>query len=316
MGSETNMGYLAIDFGGTRTRAGWFDDGLTMQTRVETPSRVEETPNRVIQRVIDTARQAVPPGSHSTAIGISAPGPQAYNGIIIHAHTLPGWHNVPLARIVSDAFGGVPTFMENDANLAALAEYHAGAAQSANPAIFITLSTGIGGGAIIDGKLFTGWKALAIEPGHQKFLLPDGKIYSLEQFASGTGIGRMARERLADGHEPSLLRAMPTVSGQDVGNAALQGDRLALEVVREAGRWLGVGLVNVILCFNPQVIVLGGSVIQLGDLILEPARQVINEQILDPLFIHSELIKLAQLGDDVCLIGAAFHACEMHRQHN
>lgn len=304
------MGILSIDFGGTRTRAAWFDDGLTLQARAETPSQVEEGVEAVIQRIIDTAQQVIPANTEIRGIGMAAPGPQAYNGIIIHAHTLPGWHNIPLASIISTAFGCVPTFMQNDANLAALAEYASGAGKGANPVIYMTISTGIGGGAIINGKLFTGYKMLAIEPGHQKFPLADGKIYSLEQLASGTAIGRQAREKLVTTNQDSSLRSLEIerIDGQAVGKAAAQGDTLALEIVNEAGRWLGLGLVNLIHFFNPEVIVLGGSVLQLGDLILNPVRQIIEETILDPAFNHPGLIRLAQLGDDVCLVGAAFHA--------
>jgi glucokinase len=302
------MGILSVDFGGTRTRAGWFDNQLILEQRTETPSRTEDAPDVVIQRIIDTARQVVPADEEIEAIGISAPGPQAYNGIIIHAHTLPGWHNVALASIISSAFGCTPTFMQNDANLAAVAEYHTGAGRGANPVVYMTVSTGIGGGAIIDGKLFTGHAMLAIEPGHQKFLLPDGKIYSLEQLASGTAIGHIARQKLEISKEASMLRTVENINGQAVGNAAAAGDAFALEIIQEAGRWMGMGLVNLIHFFNPQVIVLGGSVIQLGDLILNPARRVIEENILDPAFLHPDLIRKAQLGDDVCLVGAAFHA--------
>ncbi|MBI5666659.1 MAG: ROK family protein [Chloroflexi bacterium] len=301
------MAILAIDFGGTRTRAAWFSSSLDLLARDETPTRAHEPQESVIARVIETARRVVPPGETPLAIGICAPGPQAYTGLILHAPTLPGWHSVPLARLMGDAFNA-PAYMENDANLGALAEYRYGAAQGANPAIYLTVSTSIGGGAILYGELFTGWRGLAIEPGHLKFPLPDGQIVSLERLASGTAIGRAARDRLASSNEPSALRSARETDGKTVGQAAMQGDALALSVVREAGRWLGLGLVNIVHLFNPQVIVIGGSVAQLGDLILDPARQVIAENVTDPAFNDPDLLRVAQLGDDVCLIGAALHA--------
>jgi glucokinase len=172
----------------------------------------------------------------------------------------------------------------------------------------LTVSTGIGGGAIIGGQLFTGWHGLAIEPGHIKFPAPDGKVYSLEALASGTGIGRLAREKLAASDTPSSLRQLNQVDGKAVGEAAAQGDPLALEVVTEAGRWLGLGLVAMVHLFNPQVIVIGGSVVNLGELIFEPARQTLAEFLIDPLFNHADLLKVAALGDDVCLTGAAIYA--------
>ena len=103
------------------------------------------------------------------------------------------------------------------------------------------------------------------------------------------------------------------MDGKAVGEAAAQGDALALEVIQEAGRWLGLGLVNLIHLFNPQIIVVGGSVAQLGDLIFEPARRVIEEYLIDPAFNLPNLIRQAELGDDVCLVGAALHARERSR---
>jgi glucokinase len=300
------MAILSIDFGGTRTRAAWFSDELDMLARDEAPTPVG-LPPAVVARVIEIARRVVPPGHKPAAVGVCAPGPQAATGLILHAPTLPGWDRVPLAQIVADAFD-VPVFMENDANLAALAEYHLGAARGANPALYLTVSTGIGGGAVINGALFTGWRGLAIEPGHIKFPLPDGRIRSLEDLASGTAIGRRAKERLAEGDQPSALRNCDVVDGRTVGLAAAQGDALALEVVAEAGRWLGLGLVCLMHLFNPQAIVIGGSVATLGDLIFNPAREIIAAHLTDPAFNDPDLIRAARLGDDVCLIGAAFYA--------
>lgn len=299
--------FLSIDFGGTRTRAGWFSESLELLKREEMPSQVNDPVGTVITRIIDLARSVVPPGESPLAIGICAPGPLE-NGVILHAATLPGWVNVPLVRLISEAFSNATTFLENDANLAAVAEYAFGAAQGADPAVYMTISTGIGGGAIIHGELFTGWRGLALEVGHIKFPASDGRILSLEDFASGTGIGRSAREKLANTNTPSVLRALTVVDGKAVGEAAMQGDVFALDIIREAGQWLGLGLVAIIHLFNPQVIVLGGSVTRLGELILTPVRQVLSERLLDPLFNHPDLIRLAALGDDVCLIGAAQYA--------
>jgi glucokinase len=299
---------LSIDFGGTRTRVGWFSDSLELLARDEAPSHTDEPPEAVIQRIIALARRVVPLGETPAAIGICAPGPQAYTGLILHAATLPAWDRVPLARLISQAFSSAPAHMENDANLAALAEYRFGAAQGANPALYLTVSTGIGGGAIINGELFTGWRGLAIEPGHLKFPAPDGSIYSLEALASGRGIERLARERLAAVDTPSLLRQVSVLDGKAVGEAAAQGDALALVVIRDAGRWLGLGLVALVHLFNPQVIVIGGSVVNLGDLIFDPARQTLAEYLIDPAFNAPDLLRVAQLGDDVCLFGAALYA--------
>tara|TARA_B100001250_G_scaffold239787_1_gene206072 strand:- start:1962 stop:2888 length:927 start_codon:yes stop_codon:yes gene_type:complete len=299
---------LALDFGGTRVRAALFDASMQMVDRAETLTLVPEGEAAVIQRIIATGKSVVPDGCQLRGIGVAAPGPlDTKRGVILHAKTLPGWSNVPLALLLSAAFDHAPTFVENDANLGAVAEYHMGAGQGADPMIYLTISTGIGGGAIINGKLFTGADALAIEPGHMRFTLPDGSHRRLEELASGTAIGDWANHYLQEGSNPSILADYPVVDGQAVGQAAMTRDPLALSVVAEAGRWLGLGLVNLIHLFNPQVIVLGGSVIQLGDLLLDPARKMIQDNILDSAFYNNDLLREATIAEDVCLVGAALH---------
>ena len=299
---------LAFDFGGTRVRAALFDASMQMVDRAETLTLVPEGEAAVIQRIIATGKSVVPDGCQLRGIGVAAPGPlDTKRGVILHAKTLPGWSNVPLALLLSAAFDHAPTFVENDANLGAVAEYHMGAGQGADPMIYLTISTGIGGGAIINGKLFTGADALAIEPGHMRFTLPDGSHRRLEELASGTAIGDWANHYLQEGSNPSILADYPVVDGQAVGQAAMTRDPLALSVVAEAGRWLGLGLVNLIHLFNPQVIVLGGSVIQLGDLLLDPARKMIQDNILDSAFYNNDLLREATIAEDVCLVGAALH---------
>ena len=302
------MAIVAIDFGGTRLRAACFDRALNILGRAETPTLAHEPQHRVIERIIRVSREVWPQDEAVEAVGISAPCPMAYTGLIRHAAVVPDWDDVPLARLVSEAFAGVPVYMENDANLGALAEYHKGAAQGKNPAVYITISTGIGGGVVIDGRLFTGKDGLAIEPGHTKYRGKDGKIYSLQDFAAGPGLVRLAKLHLAEQKAESVLRDAGEITGKVVGDAALAGDVLARAVIEEAGWWLGLGLVNVAHMLNPEVIVLGGSVMLLGDLLLNPARRVIQATAVDPLFYHDGLLQAAHLGDDVCLVGAASYA--------
>jgi glucokinase len=317
MSEQFNTGYLAIDFGGTRIRAAWFSPDLRMVARHEALTNAAEGPIRVVKRVIQSGQQAVPSGATILAIGIAAPGPLSpLTGVIYHADTLPGWENVPLGPLVSAAFKGVPVFVHNDANLAALAEHQQGAGRKfglfADPMLYLTISTGIGGGVIIGGQLFSGWSGLAAEPGHMPFRMADGSVKKWEQLASGTALGLAAQERLATWEGDTVLRQATPLDGQAVGTAALKGDPLALAVVEGAAEWLGLGLVSLIHLFSPEKIVLGGSVTQLGDLLLAPAKRVIEAHILDPLFLPRDLIRLATLGDDAGLIGAALYAHQRH----
>jgi glucokinase len=301
--------YLAIDFGGTRSRAALFDGELRLIRRAETLSRVNDGPETVLNRLIELSKSLTDSEDAPASIGIAAPGPLDTNtGVIIKAETLPGWSQVPIARTLSRAFASIPVFVENDANLGAVAEYHLGAGQGADPMIYLTISTGIGGGAIINGELFTGADGLAIEPGHMRLTLPDGGPRRLEELASGTALGYWAQYRLKTRAMPSTLQDMDVIDGQAVGEAAAAGDQLAGEVVKQAGEWLGLGLVNLLHLFNPAAIVLGGSVMKLGDLLLDPARQVMEEQVLYAGFLPHNLLRRATLGDDMCLLGAALHA--------
>ena len=301
--------YLAIDFGGTRCRAALLDDEMRMIHRAEMLSRVSDGPDAVLDRLVRLGNSLTDALVAPTAIGIAAPAPlDSEAGVIIKAETLPGWSQVPIAQALSHSFAGVPAFVENDANLGALAEYHLGAGRGADPLIYLTISTGIGGGAIINGEIFTGAGGHAIEPGHMRLTLPEGGVRRLEELASGTALGNLARHRLTKDAMPSILRETDRIDGRAVGEAALAGDSLALDCVREAGTWLGLGLVNLLHLFNPAAIVLGGSVMKLGDLLLDPARHVIEEHILYEGFLPANVLRSAKLGDDVCLVGAALHA--------
>ncbi len=313
--------YLAIDFGGTRSRAALFDGDLRLLRRAEMPSKVEAGAEAGMQRLIDLGTsllESFDSPALPAAIGIAAPGPlDIKSGTIMRACTLPGWSNVALAKTISRAFDHAATFVQNDGNLGALAEYHRGAGQGADPMLYLTISTGLGGGAIINGRLFGGWRGQAIEPGHMRLSLPDGSHRRLEELASGSALGDWARQRLRDSDSDSSLRGLATlktpettetIDGSAVGAAALAGDALALDVVRQAGTWLGLGLVNLLHLFNPAAIVIGGGASKLGDLLLDPARAVIREHILHEAFYYEGLIRPAAFKEDVCLIGAALYA--------
>jgi glucokinase len=283
-----------------------------MLDRTETLTKVEDGQEAVLKRLIELGQSILPEGISPSAIGVAAPGPlDAKTGTILKAETLPRWSHVPLGKIISEAFGNVKTFVQNDGNLGAIAEYHLGAGQGANPMIYLTVSTGIGGGAIIGGQLFTGSKTLAIEPGHMRFTLPDGSHRRLEELASGTALGEWAKHYLKTSDMASVLRDLATVDGKAVGKAAIEGDTLAIRVVTDAGRWFGLGLVNLLHLFNPEAIVIGGSVTNLEDLYLNPVRETIQQNILYADFYHDNLIRLAKITEDMCLVGAMLF-CKYH----
>jgi glucokinase len=310
------MNILAFDFGGTRTRAAWYtaESGQhpVQHARDEQLTLSSDAQARLIERLIALGRRVIPDGRTPDAVGIAAPGPaDNARGVIYHSYALPGWENVPLGDMLRDAFGA-PVYMENDGSMGALAEGLAGAGRDANPMIYMTISTGIGGGVLIDKKLFTGWSGLASEPGHIVVTAPDGTPTRLEAVASGTALGERARVLLATTDTPSGLRAAAFVDGAAVGAAAAHGDPLALEIVTRAGTILGYGFVSLLHLFSPEAIVLGGSAVKLGELLLAPARAAIEQHVLDARYLPPFLLRPAQFGEDVCLFGAALYAATIN----
>lgn len=300
---------IGVDLGGSRIRAARLDQNLNILERRETATLAEEGPGRVIGRITDMIRAVLPhDGTRVTGIGVSSPGPlNPFTGVVLFPPNLPGWHEVPLAQIIHDAFG-VPTLIGNDANVAVLAEVTRGAAQGCRHAIYITLSTGIGGGVLIDGRLLLGKEGFGAEIGHM-VLLVDGRPSSLEKEACGPALARQARVRIARG-EASMIESMvdgdlARIDSRIIGQAAQQGDALALAIVRRAGWVIGLGMVTLLHLFNPEIIVFGGSVSNIGDLLFDPVRQSIQENVLDAGYLNGLRIETAALGDNVSIIGAA-----------
>jgi glucokinase len=199
-----------------------------------------------------------------------------------------------------------PVHVGNDANLAALGEWKHGAGRGVDDLIYMTISTGIGGGVISGGRLVTGAHGLASEPGHFP-IQPGGPMCAcgqpghLEAIASGTAIARRAGELLLAG-EASSMQSSP--DAEAVAAAAAKGDALAKRVLGEAGEALGRALAGFVHLFNPQRIILGGGVVRAGEPFLGPARAALRASVMDPAFLESVEVVLAALGDDSGLIGA------------
>ena len=274
---------VAIDLGGTKIRSIVADaDGQVLgEDRRETDA--DEGQDRVLTRLVASAHEAITRSGVAFAsllgVGVSAPGPVDFErGILHQPPNLPGWDAVPLAAILRERLT-LPAFLENDANAAALGESRYGAGQGARHMIYLTISTGIGGGLILDGRLYRGADGSAGELGHMT-VDENGPQHScgqrgcLEVMASGTAIGRMAREAVAAGRSEALARLAASVeelSAVEVDKAADAGDPAALEILATTSRYLGVGFANYLNVFNPEVIVIGGGVTHIGRQLLGPA---------------------------------------------
>jgi glucokinase len=317
------MQLLGVDLGGTQIRAALADETGAMQTRVATLTLADEGPAAVIERICAQIELAMG-STHVSAIGVGAPGPtDPYEGVVLVAPNLPGWHNVPLRQVLAQRFG-VPVFLGNDANLAGLAEYRYGAGRKSNHMIYITVSTGIGGGVISGKRLLIGRQGLAGEIGHVTIDYSgeqEGRheVGTLEGLASGPNFARRVRKLLLAG-AVSILREwvngdFEAVTPQLIQQAAAQGDAFARDQFALSGRYLGVGITNLLHTFNPQRIVLGGSVwLHAQEYMVETMWETIRQRSQSPDYWKELEIVTAELGDDVGLLGAiALAEDEMER---
>jgi glucokinase len=241
------------------------------------------------------------------ALGIGLPGPvDPSAGLVISPANLPGFRNVPLNRILTRGTG-IRSYLHHDAHLAALGEHRRGAGRGASELIYVTVSTGIGAGLLIRGELYAGAHGSAGEIGHivvQKDgpLCTCGNRGCVEVLASGTGIARAARELGAKTPESALHR-LDSPSAEDVVRAARTGDQLAISILETAGAYLGIAMGTLVNLFNPQLIVLGGSVLKAGAPLLTPMRRSMVASSWKAARRGLRIVRPA-LGDDVGLIGA------------
>jgi len=299
--------YLAVDVGGTQIRVALFPEkGIVpiSQKKIKTHKPGEKAE----QRIIDLIAQLWPANDHVVSIGIAAPGPlDPKTGVVIAAPNIPEWNNLPLRKLINDRFN-VPVTLGNDANFAAYGEWKYGAGQGHHNLIYLTISTGIGGGVIMDDHLVLGEHGMATELGHM-MILPDGPLCGcgqpghLEAISSGTAIAAFVTAELKKG-TPSILTLTPPLTSKEISNAALAGDALAKIAYQRAGTYLGMALANYLHIFNPSIIICGGGVSYSGDLIFKPARETMAKYVMDPEYLQGLTLTTARLGDDAGLMGA------------
>jgi glucokinase len=305
---------LAIDFGGTQIRAALITPGLNVHERRAVPTRDEDGVAAVVTRICDVAAEVRTDARAAglpepIAIGISAPGPlDPWRGVVVEPPNLAAWHEVPLARLVADALG-LPVLLERDTNVAVRAEWEHGAGRGASHVIYITVSTGVGGAAIIDGRPLIGPDGTAGEIGHIVVELDGprcgcGGRGHVEAIASGTAIARDARELLERGGAPKLRDLAGDGMAVDaalVARAADQGDDACAAILDRA--WLAIGAMctSLVNALNPEVIVIGGSIAEHHPQLFEVARAEITRSFAVP--ASRVRVVPAELGDDVSLIG-------------
>lgn len=293
---------LGVDLGGTRIRAARLTPHLTLDARAEIPTQVEDGADTTIARMVGLIREVWPADNRVAYVGVAAPGPlDPFTGVMLSPPNL-GWHNVPLRDMLIEALG-VPVIVGNDANAAALAEGLTGAGQGMRHFVYLTVSTGVGSGIIVDGKLHLGARGLASEAGLNPLLVGD-KVATLEDLSAGPDMAREALRRIKAGEVSALASHIGNLNAEAIGQAAAEGDSLAKSVIARAARSLGLGIVTLLHLFNPQRVIIGGGVSHLGAMLFEPVRATAAQYVSDPAFLHGVEIVPAHLGPDVGLVGA------------
>ena len=302
---------VGVDLGGTKMLVGVVAPGPRVLYRDNEVGHGQSA-EAIVSSIQAEVRQALAAQPDARAVGLGIPCTMDHErGYAISAVNLP-IEDVPIRDLVQDHVG-LPVFVDNDANVAALAEQHYGAARGARNALMLTLGTGIGGGVIIEGRLYRGSHGAGGELGHvvveAEGLPCQGSCPNrgcVETYASGTALareGRAAAEREPGSALRGLLDAGDEIDGRVVTEAALTGDDAARGVLARAGYYLGVALSSLANIFEPDVIVVGGGVIAAGDLILEPARAELRKRALRPQ--NTTPVVPAELGPDAGMIGAA-----------
>ncbi len=309
---------LGFDLGGTQLRAALVEDGRIIR-RAATATDVPGGPEAVmrqIQRLTDEVCQG-DEKSQLTGAGIASPGPiNTVTGIVDHITTLPGWDRFALRQRMSEQFG-FPVVVENDGIAAAYGEWKQGAGRGLQHIVYVTVSTGIGGGVIVDGQLLHGRRGMASHVGHVSLDMNGpactcGNSGCLEAFASGTALGE--RARMAAASNPVGYLATAAIDGRVVSRHAVEGARAGdaecIELLKQEALYLGNGFVSLLHLFSPERIIMGGGVSAAFDLLKDDIRAVIDQKAMAS-YRAVEIVP-AELGDNAGLIGAALLAGAQH----
>lgn len=303
--------YIGIDIGGTKCAVIAGTDKMEILKKVSFPTQTQKGPDHAINLLLSSAKEVV--GNLGTdflkSIGISCGGPlDSKNGVVQSPPNLPGWDNIPVVKLFEEMFH-VPVYLQNDANACALAEWKFGAGKGSQNMIFLTFGTGMGGGIIINGKLYSGTNDLAGEVGHIRLADDGPKAYgkkgSFEGFCSGTGIALLARqivsEKFALKQKVSFCgnrESIDKITAKDVAEAAFSGDKTAINILEISGEYLGKGLSVLIDILNPEKIVIGSIYARCRQFIEPACFEVIKREALEPARAVCSIVPAA-LGEQV-----------------
>lgn len=309
--------YVGIDLGGTNIVAGVVDEEYNIIAKASTKTNCPRPEKEIADDMAKMALQAVKNAELTIDdiewIGIGTPGiANSSNGVIERANNL-GFFNTPMVKYISESIDK-PVFIENDANAAAYGEYVAGAAKGAKNAVCITLGTGVGGGIIVDGKIYAGSNFAGAEIGHTVIEVDGaqcscGRKGCFEAYSSATGLIRMSKEAMAQFPE-SIMNKMAEEKGKVTARTSFDamraGDKAAKDVVDKYIKYLAAGITNTINIFQPDVLCIGGGVCNEGDPLLLPVKALVEKEDFANKSEKRTEIVIAKLGNDAGIIGAAF----------
>lgn len=302
---------IGVDLGGTKitTAISSLTGDIIEKTTLATGSSLGE--EVVLGRLMDSISMVLEASQikeeEVRGIGIGSPGPlDSKRGVIITTPNLP-FRNFDIVTPIRNRFG-IPVFLDNDANVAALGEYTFGAGKGAQNIVYMTVSTGVGGGAVLNGRPYRGNTSNALEIGHMtiepssRHRCNCGNYGDVEALSSGTAIAKRAREAVEAGLETSLA-GLDTITSYEVYQAYLEGDKVAIEILDTAFDYLGIAVANLILAFDPEIIVIGGGVSKIGKLFFDKIKESASKRCFS-FMVESTRILPSELGQDTGVVGA------------
>ena len=302
---------FGVDIGGTTVKLGFFSTEGKLLDKWEITTRKDEGGAYILSDIAASIEEKLSKdGIDKTdiqGVGMGVPGPVKEDGTVLKCVNL-GWGVINAAQELSDLIG-LPVKAGNDANMAALGEYWQGGGKGYENVVMVTLGTGVGGGIIINGKMLAGVNGAGGEIGHMTIDLDEqdvcncGKKGCLEQYASATGIVRLANRALQTSDKPSTLREVKYISAKEIFDAAKSGDNLATELIEEFGKRLGLALANIACVVDPEVFVIGGGVSKAGDILIDATQKYFKEYAFHA--CRNTKFELATLGNDAGMYGGA-----------
>lgn len=309
--------YVGIDLGGTNIVAGVVDANYKIISKSSVKTMSKRPAEEIINDMSLVAMEAIKTAGIALEdvswVGVGAPGTiNQDSGIVEYSNNLD-WYNVPIRTMLQERMQK-PVYIDNDANAAAYGEYIAGSAKDVDISIMITLGTGVGGGIVINNKVYTGFNFAGAELGHQVIVVDGrpctcGRKGCLESYASATGLIKTTKEAMEQDKDSEMWKVcnndISRVNGRTAFNAAKQGDKSAQAVVDSYIKALACGVTNIINTFQPNILCIGGGVSNEGDNLMNPLRELVKGEVYSRNSANNTEVVLATLGGDAGLIGAA-----------